>query len=54
LVVASIEKIFLQKTLLMEDGWVRLDLGDVVTINGLDGYAKPTLLDRFAYARPKQ
>jgi hypothetical protein len=25
-----------------------------VSINGLDGYALPTLLERFEYARPKK
>ena len=52
--IASIEKIFIQDELLQKENWVRLDLGDVVTINGLDGYALPKTIDRFAYARPDQ
>ena len=39
--------------MLLEDGWVQLDMGGVVAINGLDGYALPKLLDRYPYARPK-
>ena len=39
--------------MLLEDGWVQLDLGGVVSINGLDGYAKTKLIERFPYARPK-
>ena len=39
--------------MLLEDKWVQLDLGGVVSINGLDGYALPALLDRFKYAKRK-
>ncbi len=52
MIVASIEQIFIQDELLHQDGWIRLDQGKVVAINGLDGYALPQILDRFAYARP--
>jgi len=34
------------------DEWMQLDRGNVVAINGLDGYAVPKLSDRFHYARP--
>ncbi len=54
LVVVSIEHLFLQDHMLLDDGWVQLDQGDIVTINGLDGYALPKLLDRFPYARPNE
>lgn len=53
LVVGAVEHLFIQDQMLLEDGWVQLDLGKVVAINGLDGYALPSLLDRFPYARPK-
>ena len=33
--------------MLLEDKWVQLDLGGVVSINGLDGYAVPKLKERF-------
>jgi hypothetical protein len=36
-----------------EDGWLQLDKADVVTINGLDGYCLPKIIDRFDYARPE-
>ena len=52
-VIASIEAVFYEEGLLTADNWLQLDKGKVVTINGLDGYAQPLLLERFAYARPK-
>ena len=36
------------------DGHISLEKGNVVAINGLDGYALPKLLKRFGYARPKK
>lgn len=53
LVVGAIEHLFVQDELLGEDGWLQLDKGEIVTINGLDGYALPKLIERFPYARPK-
>ena len=53
LVVGAIEHLFIQNEMLHEDGWVQLDKGQVVAINGLDGYALPKLLARLPYARPK-
>lgn len=50
-VIASIEKIFVQPELLGEDYWIQLDKGNIVAINGLDGYAKTELIERFPYAR---
>jgi flavin reductase (DIM6/NTAB) family NADH-FMN oxidoreductase RutF len=50
-VIASIEKIFVKEELLGEDFWIQLDKGNVVAINGLDGYAKTELIERFPYAR---
>jgi flavin reductase (DIM6/NTAB) family NADH-FMN oxidoreductase RutF len=52
LIVASIEQLFFDDNLLHKDYWLQLDKGNVVTINGLDGYSLPQLLDRFEYARP--
>ena len=54
LVVGAVEHLFVQDEMLLDDGWVQLDKGKVVTINGLDGYALPQLLERFLYARPKE
>ena len=54
LVIASVEAIFYEEELLSSDNWLQLDKGEVVAINGLDGYALPKLMERFAYARPKR
>jgi len=54
LIIGKMEHIYIEDTLLGKDGWVQLDQGEIVTINGLDGYALPTLLERFEYARPKK
>ena len=39
---------------MVADKWLQLEKGKVVAINGLDGYALPELLERFAFARPIQ
>ena len=52
LIIASIENLFFDEKVLHKDNWLQLDRAKVVTINGLDGYALPLLLDRFEYARP--
>lgn len=52
--IASIEKIYVEDELIQKENWVRLDLAEVVCINGLDGYSAPRLIDRFEYARPDQ
>ena len=54
LVVASIEDLYVEKEILQEDGWLRLDHAKTVAINGLDGYAETKLIERFEYARPKK
>ena len=54
LVVGALEHLFVQEEMLLEDGYVQLDKGEVVTVNGIDGYALPQLLARFPYARPKE
>ena len=33
---------------------VQLDKAKTVAINGLDGYALPSLIDRYKYAKPKK
>lgn len=50
-VIASIESLFFDETLQHEDGWLQLDQGNVISLNGLDGYCLPKLVDRFQYAR---
>ncbi len=52
LIVGEIKLLFIKNKLLLDDGMLQLDKGKIVTINGLDGYALPKLIDRFSYARP--
>jgi flavin reductase (DIM6/NTAB) family NADH-FMN oxidoreductase RutF len=55
LLVSQIEHIYIANDNIQhEDGWLELQNADTVTINGLDGYAKTTLMQRFPYARPKK
>ena len=54
LIIAAIEHVFVKDHLLQEDGWVKLESGEVVAINGLDGYALPQLQKRLEYARPNK
>ncbi|WP_322550794.1 flavin reductase family protein [Flavobacterium psychraquaticum] len=53
-IIASVEELYVDENLLHDDNWIQLDRGNVVTINGLDGYALPKIKDRFHYARPDQ
>lgn len=50
-VIATIEHLFFEEELEHNDGWLQLDKGNVVAINGLDGYCLPKLIDRYQYAR---
>lgn len=50
-VIASIENLFYDPDLKHDDGWLQLDKAQVVTLNGLDGYCLPQLIDRYQYAR---
>ena len=50
-VIASIENLFFEEELEHKGGWLQIDKGNVVALNGLDGYCLPTLIDRFQYAR---
>ncbi|AQS95162.1 flavin oxidoreductase [Polaribacter sp. BM10] len=54
LIVAQIEELYIKDTLLQEDGLVNLSLGNVATINGLDGYAIPKFKKQLSYQRPKK
>jgi flavin reductase (DIM6/NTAB) family NADH-FMN oxidoreductase RutF len=53
-IIAAIEAIYYDSILEREDKWLQLDKVDIVTINGLDGYALPQLSKRFEYARVNQ
>lgn len=52
LVIGAIEDIYLPEDIHTEDGWIDLGKTRGVTINGLDSYAEPQLLDRLQYAKP--
>ena len=54
LVVASIEDLYFDEKLISDSGFLQLDKGNVVTVNGCDGYALPSFLNRFEYQRPKK
>lgn len=52
-IIASIETIFHDENLVAgNEYFLQLDKANIVTVNGLDGYCVPTLVDRFEYARP--
>jgi flavin reductase (DIM6/NTAB) family NADH-FMN oxidoreductase RutF len=52
LLVSEILSIHLEDGIIESDGWLNLQHAGSVTINGLDGYAKPKLIERFQYAKP--
>lgn len=54
LIIGAIEHVYLPDDILQNDGWLQLDKARTVAINGLDAYALPQLLARFAYARPDE
>ena len=53
LMVAEINDIYFNENIIQKDGWLNLDIAKTVTVNGLDGYALPSLVQRFEYAKPK-
>lgn len=53
LIIGEILDLFINDDLLEEDGFINLSKGNVVAINGLDGYATPKLKTRLPYQRPK-
>jgi flavin reductase (DIM6/NTAB) family NADH-FMN oxidoreductase RutF len=52
LVVGEILELYIEEKLIKEDGFVNLSEGNIASINGLNGYAIPTLKERFEYQRP--
>jgi flavin reductase (DIM6/NTAB) family NADH-FMN oxidoreductase RutF len=49
-IIASIEHVFFDELLEHKDGWLQLDKGNIVALNGVDGYFLPKLIDRFQTA----
>ncbi|GAA4279286.1 flavin reductase family protein [Aquimarina mytili] len=54
LVIGAIEHIYIDNNIMHKDGWAQLDKAQTVSCIGLDGYALPSLLDRFQYAKPDE
>ncbi|NIJ44760.1 flavin reductase (DIM6/NTAB) family NADH-FMN oxidoreductase RutF [Wenyingzhuangia heitensis] len=54
LMLGEIQKLYVQDSLIHTDGFVDLAKGNVVAINGLDGYVKTELIERLPYQRPKK
>ncbi len=52
--VAKIDEVFVEDTILQKDGLIDLAAGQGVAVNALDAYYQPTLLERLAYARPNE
>ena len=52
-VIAEIKHIYIDKQFLSKDGWLNLEKAGTVSVTGLDGYALPSILDRFSYAQPE-
>ena len=52
LVIGEIQELYIQDELLKDDGFIDLSEGKIATINGLNGYAIPTLKERFEYQKP--
>ena len=51
--IGEIKDLFIRPELLEDDGFINLSKGEIVAINGLDGYTIPKLKERIAYQRPK-
>ena len=54
LIIGAIEHIYVPEESMHTDGWVQLDKAETVAAIGLDGYALPQLLNKFAYAEPNK
>jgi flavin reductase (DIM6/NTAB) family NADH-FMN oxidoreductase RutF len=52
--IGEIKDLFIKSDLLEKDGFINLSKANIVAINGLDGYAVPTLKERMTYQRPKK
>lgn len=54
LILGKIKHLFCNDGILQNDGFMQLDKGETVAVNGLDGYALANLVQREAYARAKE
>lgn len=53
LVIGEVTEVWLPEGLPEDDGWIRLDALDVMSVAGLDAYYRPELMVRKAYAKPE-
>ncbi len=53
LMVAQIQKLYIEDTLLEKDGLINLSKGNIAAINGLDTYTIPIFKKQLTYQRPK-
>lgn len=54
LIVAQIQELYINDTLLEKDGLINLSKGNIAAINGLDTYAIPKFKKQLSYQRPKK
>ena len=52
--IAEIKDLYIKDDIIEQDGFVNLSKANIVAINGLDGYALPSLKERIDYQRPKK
>lgn len=53
LVIGKVVGLYVNNTIIEDDGFINLSKAGVAAINGLDGYAVPENRTRFGYQRPK-
>ena len=51
-IIGAIKHIYIDPEIQAKDGWLNLEQAQTVSIDGLDGYALPQILNRFTYAEP--
>lgn len=51
-ITGAIKHIYLEDGIQSQDGWLDLEEAQTITVNGLDGYSLPHLLERLSYAEP--
>ena len=54
MVIGAIEHLYVPENTLFDDGSINLETAQSIANIGLDGYALPKLLARFAYAKPTE
>lgn len=51
-ITGAIKHIYLDPDIQSEDGWLDLEQAETLSVNGLDGYSLPKLIERLSYAKP--